>query len=266
MQLSVSMSQQPTPSPSDAPLHGDDADAVGPLIARGEKRLDKLQELSGLGMEMARELVRRTVNAPDDDTSAPAPRHDPAESFARLSRAIRLTIAFEARLDKELSAWRAGVPPCAPRRQASAPAPSKPQSQAQTGTQPQPKSPDPAAPAADPGWYRTLLPRNYPSAHRNKIREAVWSAMNITITDLREAHEKLDDLYEWLGEGERYDEFVELPFKEAVAAICDDLGLKPDWNRWNGEGFTQPPPGAPRRQWQNVWQPRLRPPKHLRRR
>jgi hypothetical protein len=258
------MSQLTAPLPEGAPPHGDQADAADPLIGRGEKRLDKLQELSGLGMEMARELVRRTVNAPDDDKSASAPRHDPAESFARLSRAIRLTIAFEARLDKELSAWRAGAQPGVPRRQTQAPAKPQARSQAQTQTRTQPQPP--AAPAADPGWYRTLLPRNYPSAHRNKIREAVWSAMNITITDLREAHEKLDDLYEWLSEGERYDEFVELPFKEAVAAICDDLGLKPDWSRWNGEGFNQPPPGAPRREWQNVWQPRLRPPKHLRRR
>ncbi len=237
-----------------------------------------LRDLAELGMEIARDLVRRTVNAPDDDKAASgtscaagaharqAPRHGPAQSFARLSRAIRLTIAFEARTDERLSALRAGAQPRAPRPPAQARSQAQAQAQARPQATPQPKSPAPPAPAADPGWYRTLLPRNYPSAHRNKIREAVWSAMNITITDLREAHEKLDDLYEWLSEGERYDEFVELPFKEAVAAICDDLGLKPDWSRWNGEGFTQPPPGAPRRQWQNVWQPRLRPPKHLRRR
>jgi hypothetical protein len=81
------MSQPSAPSPSGAPPLGDDADAADPLVARGEERVGMLRDLAELGMEMARDLVRRTVNAPDDDKAASAARHDPADSFARLSRA-----------------------------------------------------------------------------------------------------------------------------------------------------------------------------------
>jgi hypothetical protein len=39
-------------------------------------------------------------------------------------------------------------------------------------------------------------------------------------------------------EGEVYDEHLFRPLRESVAAICKDLGLKPDWSRWDDElGF-----------------------------
>ncbi|HEY5105462.1 MAG TPA: hypothetical protein VII73_01685, partial [Caulobacteraceae bacterium] len=98
------------------------------------------------------------------------------------------------------------------------------------------------------------LPRDYPCAHRNRIRDAVFDVVNREVTDVDAADDVLDALYERLTEGERYDAFVHRPLKEAVAAICDDLGLTPDWSRWTGDGW--PPPGnGPHYQWQSLWAP-----------
>ncbi|MDB5481336.1 MAG: hypothetical protein JWO83_2389, partial [Caulobacteraceae bacterium] len=185
---------------------------------------------------------RRTLEAPETPEAAPAadanpnaapraipgPRHDPAESFARLSRAVRLTLALEAKAEEELSAVLAGV------KDRSAESP-------------------PAANDDDGSWRP--LPRDYPSAHRNKIRDAVFDAINREVTDIYPAQETLDVLYERLIEGERYDAFVHRPLREAVAAICDDLGLNPDWSRWTDDGFPPRAQGERGHVWQDYWAP-----------
>jgi len=93
---------------TDQPDYDIPQDAPDPRVARAEERLAMLRELSDLGMTLTRDLTRRALAAPEtaepaviaDDTLANArapastrpaarPRHDPAESFARLSRAIR---------------------------------------------------------------------------------------------------------------------------------------------------------------------------------
>jgi hypothetical protein len=240
--------------------------AADPRIARAEERLAMLRELAEIGMAMTRRLARRTLEAPDDDAAdpapaeaaggkdapksaapktAPGPRHDPADSFARISRAVRLTLAFEAKTDDQLAELRAGGKdrPAKDRRRAVA--------------------------ANDDGDYddhdddyddedddRMLPPaKDYPSPRRNLIRDRVHDAINAEVTDVYRAHEVLDDLYERLTEGERYDTLVNLPLREAVEAICDDLGLNPDWTRWTGEGWAPPRPDAPRYCWQSCWAP-----------
>src|SRR5271165_5478725 len=109
----------PPPAPGSLP-GGDSADTTDPRVARAEQRLAMLRELAELGMALTRELTRRTLqtsealpaadaNAKSASRAIPGPRHDPAESFARLSRAVRLTLALEAKAEEELSALIAGV-------------------------------------------------------------------------------------------------------------------------------------------------------------
>jgi len=78
--------------------------------------------------------------------------------------------------------------------------------------------------------------------------------INREIRDLNPAIELLDTLYERLTEGERYDAFVDRPLREAVAAICEDLGLHPDWSRWTDDGFPEPTE-TKRFIWQSLWRP-----------
>ena len=201
----------------------DDAPSFDPhaaaAIERAGRRLAMLRELAELGTRMTRELVERAAAAPADAE----PRHNPAESFARVSRAVRLTLALEAKIDQDLAALRDG--------------------------------PAVAASDAEPAvWVRPdqSLRKGQPSAHRNRIRDNVWDAINRQITDLRPAHEILDALHERLTEGERYDAFVFLPLRESVEAICADLGLTPDWSRWTDDGFPHDAPSA-RYDWPDLW-------------
>jgi hypothetical protein len=235
---------------TDQPGYDIPQDAPDPRVARAEVRLAMLRELSDLGMALTRDLTRRALAAPEtaepavpaDDTRANArapastrpaagPRHDPAESFARLSRAIRLTLAQEAKAE------------------------TAPRVLIDGDDDPAWDSHDLAA--ANDNFRAPADPcgRNHASAHRNRIRDHVFEAINAEVSDVYKAHEVLDDLHERLAEGERYDAFVFRPVREAVEAICEDLGLHPDWSRWTDEGWPPPPPDAPRHVWQSCWAP-----------
>ncbi len=262
----MSSDTAPPPPPPPGALTESGAD---PRIARAEQRLAMLRELSEIGMAMTRRLARRVLEAPDDDaadpgpaeaagakaaskaapTAAPGPRLDSADSFAKISRAVRLTLAFEAKTDEQLADLRAGGKDRAAKGRRRGVA---------------------ANDDRDDGYYDNgdddfdeydddgpMLPpaKDYPSPRRNVIRDRVHDAINAEVTDVYRAHEVLDDLYERLTEGERYDAIVNLPLREAVEAICEDLDLHPDWSRWTGEGWAPPPPNAPRYVWQSCWAP-----------
>jgi hypothetical protein len=263
------MSNAPFPTqPPPGPLPESDPTAASDArIARAEQRLAMLREMAEIGMAMTRALGRRALEAPDDDAEAeaaeianpkatpkaasravPGPRHDPAESFARLTRAVRLTLAFEAKTDDQLAALRDGGKdrPAKGRRRPHA------AHDADDGDYDDDYDDD----ANDDDDDRILPPaKDHPSAQRNRIRDHVYEAINNEITDVYRAHEILDDLHDRLQEGERYDEFVFRPIRDAVAAICEDLGLNPDWSRWTGDGWPPPPPDGPRYVWQSCWAP-----------
>ncbi len=208
------------PAPASCDTPATDAPAAG-AIERAEQRLAMLRRLAELGMKLAEELAARTLSATKDSE----PRHDPAEGFARVSRAVRLTLALEAKADQDLAALREGAAPAV--------------------------DPDAWSGPDDPGGRKK---RDHPSAHRNRIRDNVWDAINHEITDLLPAQEVLDALHERLTEGERYDAFVFRPLRESVEAICKDLGLNPDWSRWTEDGFP-PDTRNPRLDWPSMWRP-----------
>ena len=95
-----------SPDPSAPPT---DASLDAP-IAHAERRLAMLERLAEIGMALAEEIGARNVNAPYH----PEPRHDPARSFAAVSRAVRLTLALEVRIEAALVALRNGETPSVP--------------------------------------------------------------------------------------------------------------------------------------------------------
>ena len=199
------------------------ADDATPITC-AERRLAMLRRLAELGMQLAENLAGRAVSSPSDAE----PKHDPAESFARISRAVRLTLALEAKVEQDLAALRAGAAPAAAA-----------------------VDPHPRPPFDDPfGWKK----RDHPSAHRNRIRDNVWDVMNHEIEDVYESQVMLDDLHERLTEGERYDSILYRPLRESVEAICKDLGLSPDWSRWTEDGFPRET-RTRRYDWAASWRP-----------
>jgi hypothetical protein len=104
----------------------DPAAPQDPAAARADKRLLRLDELAELGMQLARDLVREQAaraQAAEAGEAAPPARIDPGLAFARISRAVRLTLALEARFDE--GRFDKGLPAPAP-APASAPAPTPP--------------------------------------------------------------------------------------------------------------------------------------------
>jgi hypothetical protein len=80
-------------------------------------------------------------------------------------------------------------------------------------------------------------------------REASERAERPESAEAPERPENLEgDLHERLRETDRFYKLLNGPLKDAVAAICADLGLKADWSQWTEDGFP-PPPGGDVRVW-----------------
>jgi len=166
-------------------------------VARAERRLRLLEELAEIGMELARAL--KPGAEPDKTTASEAPGKDPAAAFAPLSRAIRLTLALEARTDQDLRDLKAGVSRA--RKEARAKA------------------------AHDCG------------AREQQVRELVLNVAERECESLEAFDDIEEALQERLDYDEAYNESGQRPVRQTVERLCKDLGLTPDWSRWAGEGW-----------------------------
>ena len=77
-----------------------------PASARTERHLRMLQELAEIGMDLAREVSRQALDPSGDAPSAA----DLALTFSRIARAVRQTVALEARLAADREQGQAGRP------------------------------------------------------------------------------------------------------------------------------------------------------------
>jgi hypothetical protein len=192
-----------------------------PAVLRAERRLRVLQELTEIGMRLARALERRVLaedEAATEEAAEPAAGaaagRDPAVAFAQLSRAVRLTLALEAKTDEALRALMAGV--------------EQAREQERVG-------------AAERARRAAAHQR---TDRLEQIRDLVLEA---AVRDLRdEDHiERLDsELEERLDEDEAFWIDPERPLRDIVERVCRYFGLAPDWSRWDGEGWVEddPPP------------------------
>ncbi|HEX4739700.1 MAG TPA: hypothetical protein VH353_00025 [Caulobacteraceae bacterium] len=147
-----------------------------------------------------------------DAATAEAP--DPANAFARLSRAIRLTVALEARTDEALRALRAGV--------AAEGEASRDQARRRATAE--------------------ALTRN--KARRDTVERLVIEAAEREIEDDEALCGVFQALDERLDDDAVYFHLDRLPLRETVERLCADLELTPDWSRWEGEGWTPQAPFA----------------------
>ncbi len=171
-------------------------DVADPAAARAELRLAKLQRLSDMGLAMAEAVTQ--------DASA-----ESAEAFGKISRAVRLTITLEAKLDDALAARLAGQVAEAERRRE----------------------------AADNDPYAPLK-----SGPKARARELVRDVIDREIPDPEDHDTLTDALEERLLCDEAYDNIDGLPVRAVVERLCADLQLRPDWSRWTGEGWAPNPP------------------------
>ena len=206
----------------------DPAEAPDPVIARAERRLRLLEELSEIGMDLARALCREALAAANPAESAAAETaadvadlaaaptatgtRDPANAFARISRAIRLTLALEARTDEALRDLRAGVAAEAEAQRVVA------RDRAAAEAQARRKS------------------------HRDTVERLVTEAAEREIEDDDSLGAVMEALEERLEEDEAYWDLDQMPLREAVERLCADLELNPDWSQWGDAGWPPKPP------------------------
>jgi hypothetical protein len=198
----------PTPEDPASPTAEEEPD---PFLLYAERRLRLLQEMSGIGMELLRDLKPGAPAGRDPITkTGPAKSRDPADAYAPLSRAIRLTLTLESRTEAEIRDLKAGIvrvreeerTRIAKRREADVQA---------------------------RGW---------------KVRGLVMEAAEAEIADVDALEKLFEALEERLEEDEAYADFAERPVGETVERLCKDLALSPDWRRWNGEGWSRNDPLA----------------------
>jgi len=192
------------------------------LIARAEKWLCMLAWFVDLGGWLTGGLAHQAapgVNEPKWSgpwIAFPA-RFDPSVVYERICRAVRLAIALQLKIEAQIRALRAGKVP-----NWAAPA--------------NLSDDDPDDESEDPDTERE-------APERAEAAEAAESA------EAAEAPENLDsDLDERFEENDRFYKLLDGPLKDAVATICADLGLKPDWSQWTEDGFP-PPQGDDVRTW-----------------
>jgi hypothetical protein len=72
--------------------------SLDPAAARAERRLALLEEVTEIGMRLLRQLDERKADDPES-----------ADAYARISRAVRLTLALEEKTDRFLAELKAGL-------------------------------------------------------------------------------------------------------------------------------------------------------------
>ena len=201
-------------APEDA-AHADEA--PDPAVLRAERRLRLLAELAEIGMELARALK---PSPPADEGEAPdaaadearGRRRDPAEAFAGLSRAIRLTLMLEATADEELRNLSSGV--VTERKEKRA---------------------------------RAAVKAREADDERRQVREAdIHDLVTEVAMDQITGEADLERFDRELSDRLLFDDDFwsdpARPLREIVERYCDYFDLAPDWSRWQGDGWA---PEAP---------------------
>ena len=174
-----------------------------PAVLRAEKRLRSLQDLTELGMDFARALGRKTQT--EEDLAGPA------ESFTRISRSVRLTIALEEKTDAAFRLLQAMV------------------------------NHEVEARRAETVKRATDVVRARVGERYDRIRNLVMEVAEREIDDWEELSEFEDALDERMEDDIAYDDVEGPPLREYVERLCNDMRLSPDWSLWTGEGWPPKP-------------------------
>lgn len=195
-----------------------------------ERDLAVLGRLRDLGMAIAEALGRQVEAAPaaaapdaaEDPAPPPAPLFtgDLVLGFARLARAVRVTVALRARLIGELEA----VDELQDRRTGHRRDAAREDRKAQLGR------------------VLTRIIEDETLAACDDDSEggaAETDAVEGREGDSEACERLIDEAYERLDDEERYGDLLDRPVSELIALICRDLGLSPDWPRLAEEAWAQ---------------------------
>ena len=196
--------------PTDPDDGADEADRMAGAVERAELRLARVQEITAIGMTLLRGLGERVASAPTAAEVADAAA-DAADDFAKVSRALRLTLDLEARLDETLRALQAGEDVALKARRER----------------------------------RARRDADAEKARHQARREKVTAQVSIAIARESEGEAGDEDRYEAMEErlldDPAYDDLTDRPLREVVGQLCADIGLTVDWTGWTENGWPEPP-------------------------
>ena len=175
-------------------------------IPRAEERLCFLQNSAAVANIFIR-MARRKAEALEAGAETEG-GEEALGAFVQASRILHVSVALQPRVEKELAALRAGDPlvETTPRRSVAA---------------------DPPKPERDR------------KERRMQIRGHVLELVDPESFEEEECERIYTQLTERIYESDRYDALLDLPLEEAVEAICKDLGVRPQYELW--EGLSWPP-------------------------
>lgn len=214
-----------TASATSSPQADDPAPAQG-AAARAliERQLWVLGRLAEAGLNVALAIEQQaTAAAEDPDAAEPPPTAEPgrvvqgpivqgpivqgdvALAYARASRAVRLTVALQAKLIKDLQALDEAAARQRRGEQAEA--------------------------------ERARLSRE--TARKERVERIVERVIRAELGDADEADRLAEAAWERLDHDDIYGDLSARPVGEIIACVCRDLGLSPDWGRLAEEAWAR---------------------------
>jgi hypothetical protein len=199
--------------------------AADPRIAVAEMWLCMLGGLMEVARRFSRYLVYKIMPfgaGPKAPFLALRFSGDPAAVFKRVLRTARFAAVLYLKIQKQIAAWKAGAPFDLEAFLAEAP---RIGGRAKSGRD--------AADSDGEDWegeeWEDL-----------EEWENLYESENLVE---RERFDFLDGPTRQSQE-DKYQALLRGPLKDAIAAICKDLGLKPDWSLWTEKGFPAPAGGG----------------------
>jgi hypothetical protein len=179
-------------------------------IPRAEGRLCSLQKSAAVAMIFIR-IAGRKAEALEAGEE-PQGGHDPLDMYVKASRMLSVSVAQQARVEKELVALRASDP-------------------LMETTSRRARSGDSHDPEAKPEPDRM--------ERRDQLHGFVLDLANPMSFEPVERERIYENIHQRMYESDRYDALLDLSTEQAVEAICKDLGVRPQYERW--EGLDWPP-------------------------
>ncbi len=218
MNLDADIIERPAPAAPPGP---------DPRIAVAERWLCILDALAEIGVRFATFIAHRIAPRPDGPKGPILVFRflgKPIAAFERVARAVRLAVYLAMRIENEIDDLRAG------------------------------RSPEPGAFVSDAPRAKAERLTDLSEAVRKRAGlgddelETALQEIAGEVERPEHAARLIGNLRADLREDPEFYRLLNGPLQDAVAAICADLGLKPDWSLWTEDGFP-PPPGGGEEDW-----------------
>ncbi len=166
-----------------------------------ERQLWMLGQLAEGGLEIARAIEREATQAGSPESAPHSVGAHIPMAYARVSRAVRMTILLQSKLIADLQTLEAKA----------------------------------AHEAAQAKLARPVLER----VQKARIERIVGRIAGADGADEDEVERLAEETAEWLDQDDLYGDILTRPVSEIIALICKDLGLTPDWPQLAEEAWAK---------------------------